>query len=106
MYGATMTPNVDDYNTLNVGTLTGNTVINPPTGTPVDRQTFTVRFAQDATGGRVVDFDDSGDNGDFIFGADATEADIPTAANAQWEMAFKYHAGSQRYRCVGIARGF
>jgi hypothetical protein len=100
-YGATITPNCDASDTFNVGTLTGSPTFASPSGTAQDGKQMQFRFAQDGTGGRVITW-----NAIYAFGTDITAAMVPTAANAKWEMLFRYHAGDTKWRCIAIVRGF
>lgn len=99
-YAATITPNVDNYNILNVGELTGPVTFNAPTGTPVDGQMLRLRIDQDATG-RAITF-----NAIYAFGTDLLETDCVETANAKYEVTFTYHAGDTKYRATGLVRGF
>lgn len=100
-YAATVTPNVDTTDLLNIGALTGNITIGAPTGTPSDGQTLRIRLLQDGTGGRTVTW-----NAAFAFGTDVTSAMDPIAANSKWERLFSWHAGDSKWRATGIVRGF
>lgn len=100
-YAATVTPNADTADVLNVGTLTGNITLAAPTGTPKDGQSLRMRFAQDATGSRTFTF-----NSAYAFGTDVTAALIPAAASSKFELLFNWHAGDSKWRAVGIIRGF
>jgi hypothetical protein len=100
-YGATVTPNADTTDVLNVGALTGDITIAAPTGTPKDGQTLTIRFVQDGTGSRVVTW-----NAAFAFGTDITAADEPTAASAKWQRIFEWNATDSKWRATRIVRGF
>lgn len=99
-YAASITPDIDSYGTFNVGTLTGTLTVNNPTGTPTDRQPATFRFVQNATGYAIT----WGAN--FAFGTDITSGDIPSTASAKFEVAFRYHSGDSKWRCIGLVRGF
>lgn len=100
-YSATVTPNADTTDVANVGTLTGTVTIANPTGTPTDGQKLTLRLAQDGTGGHVITWGDV-----YAFGTDVTTDLLPTDASETWEMLFQWHAGSSKWRAVGISRGF
>lgn len=100
-YAATVTPNADTTDVLNVGALTGALALANPTGTPLDGQNLRVRLAQDATGSRAITFGTA-----YAFGTDVTAALIPTAASAKWEMLFTWHAGDSKWRATAIVRGF
>lgn len=99
-YAASITPDADSYGIYNVGTLTGAITINNYTGTPDDGQTITFRFIQDATG-RAFTW---GSN--WSFGTDITAGDLPTTANANFEVMFRYNAVATKFRCAGLLRGF
>lgn len=100
-YAATVTPNADTTDVLNIGALTGALTLAAPTGTPRDGQNLRVRFVQDATGGRAITY-----NAIFAFGSDVQAAQDPTVANAKWERLFVYHAGDATWRATAIVRGF
>lgn len=99
-YAATITPNVDTTDVLNVGTLTGNVTVANPTGTPYDGQSLRLRLAQDATGSRTVTFGNA-----YAFGTDVT-ATVPTTANAKFEYNFVYNSVTSKWRAVQLVRGF
>lgn len=99
-YAASITPNCENGDTINVGELTGAITINAPTGAKVDGQSLRFRFDQDATG-RVITW-----NAAFLFGTDITSAMVPATANAKFEVMFTWHAGDSKWRAVSIARGF
>ena len=42
----------------------------------------------------------------FAFGTDVVAADLPTTANAKFEVFFRYNTVDSKYRCVGLTRGF
>jgi len=100
-YAATVTPNCDSYNTVNIGTLTGNVTIAAPTGTPFDGQELVICFAQNATGGWTHTW-----NAAFAFGTDILSTDVPTTASKSYAVGCKYHGGSSKWRVVSIVRGF
>jgi hypothetical protein len=100
-YAATVTPNTDTTDILNIGALTGAITIAAPTGTPVDGQKLTIRMLQDGTGGRVVTW-----NAIYAFGTDVTAAMEPTTLNSKWERIFEYNATDTKWRATGIVRGF
>lgn len=100
-FASTITPNADNTDIANVGTLTADITIANPTGTPVDGQDLQFRLAEDGTGGWVITWG----NG-YAFGTDVTLALIPTTASAKWEMIFTWNATEVKWRCRGIARGF
>jgi hypothetical protein len=100
-YAATVTPNADTTDVLNIAALTGALAVGAPTGTPVDGQKLTVRLLQDGTGGRVVTW-----NAAFAFGTDITAAMEPTAASSKWERVFEWNATDSKWRATGLVRGF
>lgn len=55
-YAANIDVNADNYDVLACNSLTGNVVVNAPTGTPTDGQRLVVRLTQDATGGRTITY--------------------------------------------------
>jgi hypothetical protein len=103
-YAATVTPNCDDYNTLNIGTLTGTITVNNPTGTPVDGQTLVLIFTQDGTG-HAVTLGTSGSS-NIVYGTDITASDLPTTASKSFEVCLKWHASTSKWRVVSLIRGF
>lgn len=100
-YAATVTPNCDTTDVLNIGALTGNITIANPTGTPVDGQSLRLRLAQDATGSRTHTFGSA-----YAFGTDVTAALLPSTASAKYEALFVYNAVAEKWRAVSIVRGF
>jgi hypothetical protein len=100
-YAATVTPNADTTDVLNIGALTGALSVGAPTGTPVDGQKMTIRLLQDGTGGRVITW-----NAAFAFGTDITAAMEPTAASSKWERVFEWNATDSKWRNTGLVRGF
>lgn len=103
-YAATVTPDGDTTDVLNIGTLTGNLTLANPTGTPTDGQRLILRFAQDATGGRTITRGNA-----FVFAATDTgytAGDVPTGANESWEEVCLYHAGTSKWRIVGCSGVF
>jgi hypothetical protein len=100
-YAATVTPNADTTDVLNIGTLTGALLMNNPTGTPVDGQNLRVRFMMDATGSRAVTFDTA-----YDFGSDVTTQLLPATASLGWEMLFTWNALASTWRPSAIVRGF
>ncbi len=99
-YAASITPDSDAAEVVNVGTLTGAITINAPTGTPTDGQLLTLRFVQDATG-RAITW-----NAAFAFGTDITSALLPTTANAKFEVGCRWNAADSKWRVVALVRGF
>lgn len=97
-YAASLSPNVDDNDIINIGTLTGNISILTPTGTPQDGQYLILRFKQDATGGRTYTFAAS-----YVFGATYPLLSWTTTANASVEAEFRYHAGTAKWRHYNFA---
>lgn len=100
-YAATITPNGDTTDIVNVAALTGDIIIVNPLGTPLDGQKLTFRFEQDGTGSRALSWGTA-----FAFGTDVTAALIPTTASAKWRMIFQYYSVNSKWEAVGIARGF
>ena len=101
-YAASITPAAKGFlNTVNVGTLTGSLALAAPSGNPTDGQVLTLRFAQDATGGRVITWDPI-----YAFPQASPASTLPTAANAQYEIACGYHAPSGKWRVRGAAGPF
>lgn len=100
-YSAAVTPATSTYATVNIAALTGNITISAPTGTPIDGQILTFRLEQDSEGDRIITW-----ASDYVFGTDITQNLIPVTPLAQWEMMFKYHAPSDKWRAVAIVRGF
>lgn len=100
-YAATITPDVDSTDVLNIAALTGNVTIANPTGTPHDGQALRIRFTQDATGSRTHTFGTA-----YAFGTDVTAALLPATANAKYEALFVYNAVTSKWRAVSIVRGF
>lgn len=103
-YSATVTPAVGNFGsdiTYNIGTLTGNLTVASPTGTPFDGQKLFFRLIQDGTGTRTVTW-----NAVYAFGTDITAAMEPTTGGSKWERAFRWNAADNKWRCVGLVRGF
>lgn len=104
-YATPLSPPVTEAEVFNIGTLTGNLVVNAPSAvstTPIyDGQRLVFRLTQDATGGRTVTW-----NAVYAFGTDVTAAMVPTTAGAKCEIAFRYNAADAKWRAVSIARGF
>jgi hypothetical protein len=102
-YAATITPALPSSGDLilNIGALTAPVTIANPTGTPVDGQKIQFRFSQDGTGGRGYSFGDA-----YSFGSDVVLGDLPTTANARFELVASWCAPRSQWRLVGIARGF
>lgn len=100
-YAATVTPNADTTDVLNIGALTGDLTLAAPTGTPRDGQTLMVRFAQDGTGSRTITY-----NAAYAFGTDVTAALDPSTASAKWTRLFAYNASDSKWWALAIARGF
>lgn len=100
-YVATLAPPLGpDATTIDIATLTGPITITAPAGRPTDGQTIRFRFSQDGSGHSVTF------SGAYVFGSDVTAGLMPTAANANFEILFSYHANSQLYRALAITRGF
>ncbi len=53
-YAANLDVNADNFDVLACNSLTGNVIINAPTGTATDAQTLQVRLTQDGVGSRTV----------------------------------------------------
>lgn len=100
-YSASIPPNCDTTDVLNIAALTGAITLDAPTGTPHDGQNLRIRFEQDGTGGRVVTY-----NAAYAFGSDVTSALDPSAASESWERLFTWHAGDSKWRATAIVRGF
>jgi hypothetical protein len=100
-YAAAITPNIDSFDVITVGQLTGNITINAPTGTPDDGQEVVFRFSTDGTAGRTITW-----NAAFAFGTDITAAGLPTTANSKFEVKFRYDVTSAKWRAIQQARGF
>jgi hypothetical protein len=97
-YSATVTPDCDSFDIVNVGTLTGNVALATPTGTPNDGQTLIIRFKQDATGGRTYST-----SAGYQFGATYALLSWTTTANAVCEAEFRYNAATAKWMHVGFA---
>ena len=103
LFASTINPPVGPGDTtLNIGTLTGDTTINPPAGLPTDGQILRFRFTQDGAGNHSVFFSLSG----YEFGTDVTAALIPSDAGSGFEVLFSYHAVDGLWRALAITRGF
>ncbi len=100
-FAATITPNIDNTDILNVATLTGPVTIANPAGNPGDGQSLRVRLTQDATGGRTVTWGAA-----FAFGTDVTAAMVPTTASAKCELVFVWNTAASAWRAMQILRGF
>ncbi len=100
-YAATVTPNANTTDLLNIGPLTGALFLANPTGSPADGQNLRIRLSQDSSGSHAVTFDTG-----YSFGTDITTALIPTAASKGWEMLFTWDAALSLWRATAIVRGF
>lgn len=100
-YAASITPNANVQDVVNVGTLTGAITINAPSGTPSDGQNMRFRFVEDGTGGWAITW-----NATFVFGTDITTALIPVTASAKFEVMFTWNATDSKWRAVSLVRGF
>jgi len=100
-YAATITPNADTTDVLNVGALTGNVTIANPTGTPRDGQTLRIRFVQDGTGSRTTTWGSA-----FAFGTDVPSSLVPSTASAKSEVLAAWCAADSKWRVLAIVRGF
>lgn len=98
-YASVITPVLASGVLANVGTLTGNMLVNPPTGTPVDGQRLTLRLNQNATGGWTVSFDAI-----YRFGLDLTAADLSTSPNAENRLTFQFNSAAAKWEAVGLVR--
>lgn len=76
-YAAALDVNSDSFDQLQCDSLTGNVVINAPTGTPTEGQKLLVVLTQDAVGGRTVTW-----NAAFV-GSTATASTLSTTS--MWE---------------------
>lgn len=56
-YAANIDVNSDNFDQLQCNSLTGNVIVNAPTGTPTEGQRLTVSLTQDGTGGRTITYD-------------------------------------------------
>jgi len=95
-YAATITPDVDTTEVATVGILTGNISIANPTGTPIDGQELAFRFTQDGTGSRTVTWGSA-----YAFDTSTTVPNSATAANAIWEISFRWNAATSVWAVVG-----
>lgn len=99
-YSASITPNSDTTDILEIGPMTGPLTLNAPIGTPRDGKKLTIRLAQDSTGNRVVTYDPIYQPTD-----DVTAALDPTAANKKWHRLFIWQASASKWVMEAINRG-
>lgn len=96
-YSASIRPNADTTDKLNVGTLTGAVEFLTPTGTPSDGQRLMIDLLQDSSG-HTVSFD-AGYDTDGLLGED----DIPDTPDAQILLMFVYVARTGKWKLAGIS---
>lgn len=96
-YSATITPNADITDVLNIGALTGALSLANPTGSPVDGQNLLIRFTQDGTGGRLVTHGTA-----YTFDTSTPALGDPIAASSKWERLYRYESSTAKWRCVGL----
>lgn len=82
-------------------TLTENITVNNPSGTVVDGTEMLIEFIQDGTGSRTVTM-----GSEFAFGSDITGITLTPTANKTDFATFIYHASADKWRCVGVVRGY
>lgn len=99
-YAASITPNSDTTDVLNVGTITGTLTVNTPSGTPTDGQTIRFRFVQDSTG-YAITFDSG-----YAFGSLITSSDIPSTASAKFEVLVEYVLADLKWRIIAYSGVF
>lgn len=98
-FASTVTVNTDVTDLANLATMTGAQTI-AFGGTPTDGQRVFTHHQQDATGGRVLSLDPA----TAYFGTiGVTAANLPTAANSEWDMVWMYVASVGKWKAVGIA---
>lgn len=98
-YAAAITPALASGSVANVGTLTGNMLVNAPTGTPTDGQRITFRLNQNAAGGWTVSWDAA-----YRFGLDLIATDLATSPNAENRITFQYNSTAAKWEAVGLVR--
>lgn len=98
-YAASITPDLSAGNVFRIGTLTGPVTINAPSTTPADAKKIYFQFAQDATGGRVITWDNI-----YRFGFDIGAVDISTSPLAENRIAFIWNTSLSKYEFAGISR--
>lgn len=94
-YAATVTPNCDITDVLNIAAMTAAMTLGTPTGSPVDGQHLLVRFTQDGTGGWPVTH-----GAGYEFDAAVPAAGDPTAPGAVWERLYRFRSSTSKWRCV------
>ncbi len=92
-YAASITPDVDTTEIADIGLLTGNVSVTNPSGTPIDGQLLTFRFAQDSTGGRKVTWDTQ-----YVSTSLTTTPTMPTTANAIGEISFRWNVANSLWQ--------
>lgn len=97
-YSASITPNGDTSDIVEIGALTGNLTLNAPSGTPTSGQELEIVITQDGTGGRTYTFDSA-----YQFSGDITTSILPTAANAKFRLVFKWSTVSTKWEVAGFA---
>lgn len=103
-FSATITPNANTTDVVNIGQLTGAMTVLTPSGSPVDGQILRLRVIIDAST-RVLTLD-TGGAGKFAFGTDITAAMIPSAGTSKFEIVTMWNTADSRWRVTGIVRGF
>lgn len=98
-YGATITPTAALDGIFDIAQLTGSLTIAAPSGTPVNGGTLLLRFTD--PNGNAVTW-----NAIYAFGTDIASTDVPTTAAKGFEILFRYHSGSSKWRAVALVRGF
>ena len=95
-----ITPSLSVGNVIDIAALTGDTTINAPTG-PVDNgQLLQFRFQQGNTG-YYLNW-----NSIYAFGTDIVTGMMPTGSGAKFEVGCRYHSGDNKWRVIGLVRGF
>ena len=97
-YSASITPDSDSFDVIEVGPLTGGITLNAPTGTPVNGQRLYFVLSQDGTGGRSYTW-----NSAYQFSGDITSAMLPTSANSKFRIGWEYSTTSGKWEIVGLA---
>lgn len=99
-FASTVTINTDVTDLANLATMTAAQTVTF-SGTPTDGQRVFTHHQQDATGGRVLTPDSATAYFNDI-GA-LTAANVPTAANAEWDMVWMFIGSVGKWKAVGIA---
>lgn len=99
-YTATITPNASITDILRV-TLTGNVIMNVPTGTFVDGQQIQYELTQDSTGSRTISFGTG-----YGFSTDLPSPTLTTTANKTDILGFEYNAVVGVWRCMALLHAF